>query len=807
MKMLFMPLIACAAALMLAALNSGCATHLVEGTAPARERPLAHAGRAAIPPVIDGRLDDDCWQSASLLSGFITQDGFWSREQTTARLTYDDGYLYIAMVCYDRHPQRLRAVKRQHDDVTTCQDDCVEIFIDADNDKDTYNHLMINPLGCIYEAACGQARSLRDAQWNPECAAAVVTNSGDWTVEIRIDWASLGLQSPPAGTLCGINLNRERRTSPDDEASSWAMCREFNAPEEFGQVLLGAPEAVSYSIRALDSQKNDCRAELLVRNGTDVPKEVRMTMAQAGSTNAFSRIVTLAAQAEAMLEGSLAIDRRRPPLLVLTLASPSDGAVYRRREALLREFEFVPPVALMVDRYYYPPDVDAIRGLVSIDGNGASQILSVKLIHGEDEQTIALPGTNDHAQTAGKYPFVIAADSLAPGRYVVTATLADQASGETFADQKVFFKREIPTPSAPPSTEKMVISRKGVVMLDGKPFCPFFGSGTRISSPLATNCYNVRYAGFGLVDRPLERISLPCGSLTKTNNQWRNVLPEESKIQDRIRAQVARQKSNPQLLEWFLCYEAQIPMYRSGDDRTPLNNPAELKKISALVKSLDPGHPTAIQIDRLDLLTAYRDAADIIEIACPSSYARKLIPGLPSDVDKVKSRIGSGRPFFLWIGAAIPDEKYRTAETIRCASYLALMHGAKGLVYHLGHGGVSPDSTRHWSVYRGLLQEVNEIYPIVIAADPGMRPRATPDASRLDICVRQYNGRIYLVACNLAQEPISAVFDLSSQKFTTAQVLFENRKLPIEDGKLKDEFTAYEPHVYELSATKSPAGP
>ncbi len=47
------------------------------------------------PPVINGKLEDDCWKRSSVAGGFITTEGFWANEQTTCYITYDKNNLYI----------------------------------------------------------------------------------------------------------------------------------------------------------------------------------------------------------------------------------------------------------------------------------------------------------------------------------------------------------------------------------------------------------------------------------------------------------------------------------------------------------------------------------------------------------------------------------------------------------------------------------------------------------------------------------------------------------------------------------------
>ena len=100
-------------------------------------------------------------------------------------------------------------------------------------------------------------------------------------------------------------------------------------------------------------------------------------------------------------------------------------------------------------------------------------------------------------------------------------------------------------------------------------------------------------------------------------------------------------------------------------------------------------------------------------MACPSSYARQIIPNLVSDVQNIRKDLGPGKPYILWIGSSIPSPDDRTAEQIRAASYLAMMNDTAGIIFHMGHGGIAQKYTRHWSVYTGLSREVHHLFEIL----------------------------------------------------------------------------------------------
>ena len=80
--------------------------------------------RVDAPPTIDGRLDEAAWTAAPDVGGFVLPR--WeagAREQTVAKLLWDDEHLYAAFLCEDAH---IWAEHTQRDSAVY-RDDCVEV--------------------------------------------------------------------------------------------------------------------------------------------------------------------------------------------------------------------------------------------------------------------------------------------------------------------------------------------------------------------------------------------------------------------------------------------------------------------------------------------------------------------------------------------------------------------------------------------------------------------------------------------------------------------------------------------------------
>jgi len=101
--------------------------------------------RTARPPVVDGRLDDACWQSAPRSSRFVDlvtgKSGFLD---TRLAALWDDRNFYVA---YWIEEPDVRAGLKARDSFIWTENDA-ELFIAG---KDGYYEFQINALGTIYE--------------------------------------------------------------------------------------------------------------------------------------------------------------------------------------------------------------------------------------------------------------------------------------------------------------------------------------------------------------------------------------------------------------------------------------------------------------------------------------------------------------------------------------------------------------------------------------------------------------------------------------------------------------------------------
>jgi len=177
--------------------------------------------RAAAPLAIDGKLDEPAWFAAPSVGEFVFP--WWKagrKEQTCAKLLWDEEYLYLAFLCEDAHI----TARHTERDGKIPEDDCVELMFapDADHPR-VYFNIEFNVLGGIIDnfRPHGPDKA-RAPKWDADGVKIAGTYAGTlndesdtdryWQVEVAIPWRNFTGHAkaipPRAATVMRLNLNR-----------------------------------------------------------------------------------------------------------------------------------------------------------------------------------------------------------------------------------------------------------------------------------------------------------------------------------------------------------------------------------------------------------------------------------------------------------------------------------------------------------------------------------------------------------------------------------------------------------------------
>ena len=197
------------------------------------ERKTFDISRTDTAPIIDGELDDDVWQDATVVDDFhMTSpiDGATPSESTIVRVMFDDEFLYIAADMRDSDPSQIRA-KQMIQGKMFFSDDRFWVTIDSFNTKRNDYFFQVNANGVRRDALReNNARFIEEwsAIWHAESAV----HEFGWATEIAIPFKSISFA--PNTDTWGINFGRG--IVRKQEFNMWASHERQDWPAYGGEV-------------------------------------------------------------------------------------------------------------------------------------------------------------------------------------------------------------------------------------------------------------------------------------------------------------------------------------------------------------------------------------------------------------------------------------------------------------------------------------------------------------------------------------------------------------------------------------------
>lgn len=219
--------------------------------APLPELPTLEVRRATQPITIDGKLDDAAWAGAQAVTfQFPWPQQTGAPQKTTARLLWDNKFLYIGYDCEDAD---ITAQYTLRDD-PTYKDDAVEAFINPRPDQtDIYFGFEMNARAVMYDYVylVGKFLYKRLDLQGLQLATSLngtLNASGDkdrgWSLELAIpltEFEPMSRSLPKPGDIWAINLNRWDGTEPHRRLSQWSdsglVATNPHNPQRFGRMV------------------------------------------------------------------------------------------------------------------------------------------------------------------------------------------------------------------------------------------------------------------------------------------------------------------------------------------------------------------------------------------------------------------------------------------------------------------------------------------------------------------------------------------------------------------------------------------
>ena len=143
------------------------------------------------PPVMDGKLGDPCWKTATKAAGFFRYGGGHpapEAEQTQAWICADATHLYLAFRCLDDHPELIKAGETRRNG-NIYHDDYVGLDIDSQNNRRGFSSFFVSARGTQAEQLEGGTAD--NITWAGDWKAVSRRTPSGWNCEMAIPFALL----------------------------------------------------------------------------------------------------------------------------------------------------------------------------------------------------------------------------------------------------------------------------------------------------------------------------------------------------------------------------------------------------------------------------------------------------------------------------------------------------------------------------------------------------------------------------------------------------------------------------------------
>ena len=215
------------------------------------------------------------------------------------------------------------------------------------------------------------------------------------------------------------------------------------------------------------------------------------------------------------------------------------------------------------------------------------------------------------------------------------------------------------------------------------------------------------------------------------------------------------------------------------------------------VKEIDPLHVAFLVIHGTAKIVDFVHVTDVVA-SDPYPIGGSNLPiQVSAETIQLRKLTGDKKPAWMVTQAfGYQGAREPTPQEEYCMNYLAVVGGAKGIIYFM----YKPTYIPLWEAMGKLNNELKELESILLSPDVKEEVQITDESSPLQMLQKKHNGKTYLITVNTVNNPVEAEFYLPGLKdrANKVRVLFENRSLRYRNGGFKDNFKGYERHVYEI---------
>lgn len=757
------------------------------------------AVKATKAPVLDGKLDDNCWNNVPEISDFtISNSDKTAERKTFVKIVYTETAIFFgvkAMVPSDK-----LVANETPRDKGVYNSDCIEIMLDPNGTGDSFYHFIVNAANCVFDRSCEQGGFVGNAEWDSDMKTAVCRDKDFWSCEIMIPFYSLELSSIQKDNW-GINICRESY-NPGQELSSVAEKGLFCVGSSFRRLCKLDVDFSVYcwniEIPKFQSAIKDGKFLLsfsgAVSNKTGTDRKTKIDCALFGPDDKMysreSREIFKDSDKRDLEYGSFLVDAQGNYTCQIEVDAADNGRILSRKKFSI-PVHYV-PMFIDLEEPWYRDAIFATQKLENVRFTVGINLAADKLDDMVLDAGIRLAGNGDALQVKK------ISDVKKNNQFVFDVAGLPDGRLEIFAELK---KKGVKTESVITHPLLKLPYKKGEVWrgkdlnwyVDGrKIFIMAVWGGAKEDFYNGYNMsLNWKYPGAMIIGTSAT-FSIPAeiNAAVKENKVAASTL-------EFYRERVRRDKDNPDLFGHYLVDEPDC----HGMTANALN------AIYQAMRDEDPYHPVINSTGGAGAVK-YPDCAEINGFHCYPKVSltrtmndfRKIVVMMDQISGFFKNRKGQQTVAYLHQGFNYGDwddssTRIPNYEEYRNQDLMALILGSRGLLHYNRMEKHYPE------LYIGLPHLVREQALVgneaIIAPDAANQAKC--DKPEMRLLTKDNNGDIWILACNAFDSAGEFTISVPGLEGKTLQVLSEDRSVKVSNGGFSDKFSHYEVHIYTSS--------
>jgi len=182
------------------------------------------------PPIINGKIHDDCWKDAIRVTDFVQiypSPGDEAPNETIVYLCCDRDNLYMAFECHTPNGKIYAKETVRDREIVAGKDETIGIDIDANYDRSTCFSMFVTPLNTQSDGKSTKNGEEYSVEWDGIWESQSMKTSYGWCSEIAIPFKTIEAE----GDKFGINFTR--MTFGDDGTPHiYIWCASITSPEK-----------------------------------------------------------------------------------------------------------------------------------------------------------------------------------------------------------------------------------------------------------------------------------------------------------------------------------------------------------------------------------------------------------------------------------------------------------------------------------------------------------------------------------------------------------------------------------------------